>query len=411
MEGNWELGLSTTMKKLLFLAVLVGVPHASHALTAGDVWINEVMPNPVGTDTGFEWLEVLNRTSAPVDLSGLVVKRANGTTVLTVPAATSLATGAVMQFTTGSLLNSGDALSLLLGLVEIDRITYDGTGTEGASWIRTSAAAGKWTTNATPGQVNPTSTPSVSPTMSPTATPAATLPPLATSTPSPTPSISPSPSPTPSSTPIPSPTATSGTPTVWINELLPNPAGSDTGAEWLELYNYGTIAIDISGATVVRESGTTVLTVPNNTTLDPGAYLMLPSVSSLINGGDTLQLKLHGAVLDEVAYDEAADGQSWIRLDETSGAWSITPTPGETNQATADTTRTDPSAVPATPAVTATTTTKAQTATKAKTTTAKTTKKATTKAKALPKTGPGLTLYLLTFGALATLYGYRRWKR
>ena len=35
--------------------------------------------------------------------------------------------------------------------------------------------------------------------------------------------------------------------TIWINEIMFNPEGSDSGREWIEIYNYGTSDINISG--------------------------------------------------------------------------------------------------------------------------------------------------------------------
>lgn len=43
------------------------------ATTTGDVRISEILPNPVGQDTGNEWFELANRGSEPVNLFGWVV--------------------------------------------------------------------------------------------------------------------------------------------------------------------------------------------------------------------------------------------------------------------------------------------------------------------------------------------------
>src|SRR5262249_4405370 len=48
---------------------------------AGDLVITEVMPNPVGDDTGKEWFEIYNARAQTVDASGLelVTQKADGT--------------------------------------------------------------------------------------------------------------------------------------------------------------------------------------------------------------------------------------------------------------------------------------------------------------------------------------------
>lgn len=121
----------------------------------GELWISEVVPNPVGTDTGNEWVELHNRTSHPVAIGGLVVARLSGTTLLTVSAGTVLAADAYLKLTaTGSIVNGGDTLILKLGTVEYDRITYDAVGAEGQSWARLTETVGEWTDTPTPDAAN-----------------------------------------------------------------------------------------------------------------------------------------------------------------------------------------------------------------------------------------------------------------
>jgi len=48
---------------------------------AGEVVITEALVNPAGTDTGREWIEIANRSSEPLDLSGLHIADANAVDV------------------------------------------------------------------------------------------------------------------------------------------------------------------------------------------------------------------------------------------------------------------------------------------------------------------------------------------
>lgn len=64
---------------------------------------------------------------------------------------------------------------------------------------------------------------------------------------------------------------------VVINELYPNPTSTDAGYEWVELYNDGASAVDLSGWTL--QAGTssfaTKYTFPALTSIDPGDFLVV----------------------------------------------------------------------------------------------------------------------------------------
>src|SRR6188508_2566383 len=48
--------------------------ECSGNILPGDLVITEVMANPAGPDTGQEWFEIYNASSAAVDLSGLTLE-------------------------------------------------------------------------------------------------------------------------------------------------------------------------------------------------------------------------------------------------------------------------------------------------------------------------------------------------
>lgn len=62
---------------------------------------------------------------------------------------------------------------------------------------------------------------------------------------------------------------------VTINEVVYDPVGTDGGKEWVELYNAGGSAADLSGWTLTDEDAATPATIPAGVTLPSGAFLVL----------------------------------------------------------------------------------------------------------------------------------------
>jgi hypothetical protein len=117
------------------------------SLVAGDVVITEFMPDPASTDTGREWFELHNPTSADISLSGLTVftSAADGSKekthalpkTLTLPAGGYLALGDVREGAAlppyigysyddalGSLPNGSGAIGVKCGTNVLDKVTW-----------------------------------------------------------------------------------------------------------------------------------------------------------------------------------------------------------------------------------------------------------------------------------------------
>jgi hypothetical protein len=113
---------------------------------AGEVVVDEMLVNPAGTDTGREWIEILNTTALALDLEALHVADASKEVAV---AAGVLAPGAVLLLgqsadptknggapvtlaygTTISLNNDGDTITLCLGSCAggliLDRVSWSG---------------------------------------------------------------------------------------------------------------------------------------------------------------------------------------------------------------------------------------------------------------------------------------------
>jgi hypothetical protein len=117
-------------------------PSSAVAASAGDVVINELMYNPGSDLDGDEFLELMNTTSSPVDMSGwtfsgVTATLPSGTTIpahgffVMSPDATRFAAtygGAPNAIYTGKLSNGGETISVKdAGAVVIDSVTYSDT--------------------------------------------------------------------------------------------------------------------------------------------------------------------------------------------------------------------------------------------------------------------------------------------
>lgn len=119
-----------------------------------------------------------------------------------------------------------------------------------------------------------------------------------------------------------------------ISELLPNPAGSDTGSEFVELYNADTQPVLLDDYSLY--SGGKAYVFPAGKTIAPGEYVVFSDEDlglTLVNiTGKVIELRGRDAsVIAEVpAYANAPNDQSWALI---GGVWQFTnrPTPGASN--------------------------------------------------------------------------------
>lgn len=117
-----------------------------------------------------------------------------------------------------------------------------------------------------------------------------------------------------------------------INELLPNPAGADTGAEWLEIKNSGAAPVDLAGWRVENDNGKFKL--KDGRVEAESIYLLSNAESKLAfkNSSDTVSLynDLDGLV-DAVSYAAAVEGEAYARGANGNWFWTRVLTPGEEN--------------------------------------------------------------------------------
>lgn len=125
---------------------------------------------------------------------------------------------------------------------------------------------------------------------------------------------------------------------VYINEILPNPAGPDELDEWVELYNSNSSDVDLSGWQLQDTTGTiTNYTIPAGTKILAGSFLVFkrPDTDIMLNNDkDGLNLiSLDKNIADSVSFASAPLGQSYSKS-LAGWAWSTTATPGSKNAIT-----------------------------------------------------------------------------
>jgi PKD repeat protein len=133
---------------------------------------------------------------------------------------------------------------------------------------------------------------------------------------------------TPSPPPPADPAPPAGGTSLRINELLPNPVGSDTGKEWIELFNFGTTPINLKNWSFVKKSGS--LSPLAEQEIASHGFLTIPL--SLNNTSETISLLDPSKnIVSQVSYEHAPSGDSLNFFTQGTYRWSKTPTPGSDN--------------------------------------------------------------------------------
>jgi len=320
-------------------------PDCKANLLPGDLVITEIFPDyaaPAGSsgaDTGQEWFEIYNASSAAIDLKGVVLtlSRPDGTSVKThsmteatiqpgeymvlgdvdpsqMPAWVDYGYGSDL----GEMFNSnGGKLALSCNDVEVDHALYDQVDT-GFSLQFDGNQAPDYTSNDDLANWCPADAAN-SPEYTPSnyGTPGAanqacmtTQAGMCNDNGTQRPVVKPGPG------------------DLVITEVMPSPSGSDTVQEWFEVYVNK--SVDLNGVQLDRPSDSSspnVLTSPDCMTVAAGDYLvfakstdntmngMLPRVDgtftfSLVATGDLQVLDPDGGVVDAVTWTSAATGSA-----------------------------------------------------------------------------------------------------
>lgn len=357
-----------SMKKAIYIFTLLMLAVPVYAQSVPTLRFTEIMYDLDGSDTGREWAELYNYGTDPVEIltgtattsfrffdgSKHTLKLVQGDAIIQHGGFAILAdnpdmwllehpgfTGTIFD-TVLSLKNTSSTIGLSVNASEplFTSVVYDfswgaagdGHTLEKKDILSAADNASDWTVSTSAGGTPGFWEPFIS--MTPTIT-ATTTQPVATTTPQGT-----------ESTPTVNNDAqqVSTPPPQWsrdiiINEALPNPTGSDSMGEWIELYNRGNSAVELDGWSV-QDSSSTVYAVSEEdfalTTISPGGYFVIPREQSGValnnSGGDAVKLYWpNKELVDAVFYGGSApEEQSWSRL-ENSWQWA-TPTKGAENQ-------------------------------------------------------------------------------
>lgn len=109
---------------------------------------------------------------------------------------------------------------------------------------------------------------------------------------------------------------------VIINELIPNPVGSDTIYEWIELYNYSEAEVNLHGWKVDGKL------IPDSTISPKGFLILVRDLTSyteienkvkvdfnLVNTGDQIELRdQNDNIIDQFIYTSSTEGRSLERF-------------------------------------------------------------------------------------------------
>ncbi len=123
---------------------------------------------------------------------------------------------------------------------------------------------------------------------------------------------------------------------VKINEIYPNPPGSDSEDEFIELHNTSAEAVDITNWKL--GDGSSKRYIIKEGTIAPGAYLVMKRAMTGIalnnSGGESVGIyDPNGAIVEQAQYtSSASEGESWAKKEDGSWAWTTDVTPSEMNK-------------------------------------------------------------------------------
>ncbi|MBN1915436.1 lamin tail domain-containing protein, partial [Candidatus Dojkabacteria bacterium] len=117
-----------------------------------------------------------------------------------------------------------------------------------------------------------------------------------------------------------------------LNEILPNPAGSDSGNEWIELYNCTDEDFSLDGW-YLEDKSENKHDLSEEIIISKGFLLIYPNFSINQSDEGIYLYNSDSILIDEYTYSSSKEDVSFSRMKDGVGEWTdiLQPTPGEPN--------------------------------------------------------------------------------
>ncbi|MEO8065853.1 MAG: lamin tail domain-containing protein [Candidatus Doudnabacteria bacterium] len=293
---------------------------------SADIVISEFLPNPDGKDDGEEWIELFNKSGADVDLSGWMLDDEGsagtvGSSAYKFPANSMIAASGYLVINlppeSFALNNTGgDSVRLFWPNKSMaSSVAFTGNAKADEAYALNPAGAYSWTQLPTKGTANQFE---AAPENGTKAEPK----PNAVESSSKNPDAQTDPEVLPQKI------------DVVINEIFPEPLRKSSQEEFIELYNPGPEAADLSGFKLSDSASGYNLA---NSVIPPGGYMVIlksqTNISLNNSGKESVTLTdPKGLVISSLEYADAPAGQSYNLMPDATYAWSVKLTPGLENQ-------------------------------------------------------------------------------
>ena len=304
--------LSNNFSRLKFVLAGAFFVGTAQAASAGDIVITEIMQNPSAvSDASGEWFEVFNQGSQTINLNGWTIRDAD-TDSHTIAQDVFVAPGtyAVLGRNSNSATNGGatvayqySGITLANGADEVilddasgtlvDQVFYDG----GPSWPDPSGATMELSTVTADNNVASNWATGVDAMSSGDLGSPGTGPDLGSG----------------------GGGGGGGTTGVVISEIMQNPSAvTDANGEWIEIYNSGTLVLNLNGWTI-RDAGSDSHTIAVDVFVQPGDFAVLGRNSNIsTNGGITVAYQYSGITLANGADEVILEDGTGALMDEAS---------------------------------------------------------------------------------------------
>jgi|GEM_PF-7077624 len=276
--------------------------------TSAKIVINEFMPDPEGTDTGFEWIELKNLENTQISLAGYSIDDSEGGSspyifpeIILMPQETK----AFYSSTTKIVLNNDTDHVRLFdpnGKL-IDEIMYE-KPVSGKSFARDSN--GKWSITSIP-------TPNAENSFQQNENTTITCNQISQNNSS-AGKITNGDSKIKTGKEI-QEDSNEYIDSISFTEILPNPKGTDTGKEWIELYNESDKKINLGNWQIQNKDGKRKYLFKDKTFIAGNSYLVISPKTALKNTGDIIRLlDPENNIIDEIEYGKALEGMSFAEI-------------------------------------------------------------------------------------------------